>query len=42
LRREPIGSTGEYDMVKSKLGSSTVTVMQGNKPLAVVDKTLAG
>jgi hypothetical protein len=24
------------------LGLSTVTVMQGNKPLAIVDKTLAG
>jgi len=30
------------DQLRSKLGLSTVTVMQGNKPLAFVDKTLAG
>jgi 3',5'-cyclic-AMP phosphodiesterase len=30
------------DQLRSKLGLSTVTVMQGNKPLAIVDKTLAG
>ena len=29
------------DQLRSKLGLSTVTVMQGNKPLAFVDKTLA-
>jgi len=27
---------------RSKLGLSTVTVMQGNHPLAIVDKTLVG
>jgi 3',5'-cyclic AMP phosphodiesterase CpdA len=30
------------DKLRSMLGLSTVTVMQGNKPLAIVDKTLAG
>jgi hypothetical protein len=30
------------DQLRSKLGLSTVTVMQGNKQLAIVDKTLAG
>jgi 3',5'-cyclic AMP phosphodiesterase CpdA len=30
------------DQLRSKLGLSSVTVMQGNKPLAIVDKTLAG
>jgi 3',5'-cyclic AMP phosphodiesterase CpdA len=30
------------DQLRSKLGLSTVTVMQGNKPLAIIDKTLAG
>ena len=30
------------DQLRSKLGLSTVTFMQGNKPLAFVDKTLAG
>jgi 3',5'-cyclic-AMP phosphodiesterase len=30
------------DQLRSKLGLSTVTVVQGNKPLAIVDKTLAG
>src|SRR6202158_5576071 len=30
------------DHLRTKLGLSTVTVMQGNKPLAIVDKTLAG
>jgi hypothetical protein len=30
------------DQLRGKLGLSTVTVMQGNKPLAFVDKTLAG
>jgi 3',5'-cyclic AMP phosphodiesterase CpdA len=30
------------DQLRSKLGLSTVTVAQGNKPLAFVDKTLAG
>jgi hypothetical protein len=30
------------DQLRSKLGLSTVTVMQGTKPLAIVDKTLAG
>jgi 3',5'-cyclic AMP phosphodiesterase CpdA len=30
------------DQLRSKLGLSTVTVMQGNKPLAFVDNTLAG
>jgi hypothetical protein len=27
---------------RTKLGLSTVAVVQGNKPLAIVDKTLAG
>ena len=30
------------DQLRGKLGLSTVTVMQGNKPLAIIDKTLAG
>jgi hypothetical protein len=30
------------DQLRSKLGLSTVTFMQGDKPLAFVDKTLAG
>jgi hypothetical protein len=30
------------DQLRTKLGLSTVTVVQGNKPLAIVDKTLAG
>jgi 3',5'-cyclic AMP phosphodiesterase CpdA len=30
------------DQLRGKLGLSTVTVVQGNKPLAIVDKTLAG
>jgi 3',5'-cyclic AMP phosphodiesterase CpdA len=30
------------DKLRTVLGLSTVTVMQGNKPLAIVDKTLAG
>jgi hypothetical protein len=30
------------DQLRSMLGLSTVTVLQGNKPLAFVDKTLAG
>ncbi len=30
------------DQLRSKLGLSTVSVVQGNKPLAIVDKTLAG
>src|SRR6202167_1335488 len=30
------------DQLRSMLGLSTVTVVQGNKPLAFVDKTLAG
>jgi hypothetical protein len=30
------------DQLRSLLGLSTVTVLQGNKPLAFVDKTLAG
>ena len=30
------------DQLRSKLGLSTVTVAQGNKPLAFVDNTLAG
>jgi len=30
------------DQLRSRLGLSTVTVMQGNKPLAIVDRTLAG
>jgi hypothetical protein len=30
------------DQLRSKLGLSTVTVVQGNKQLAFVDKTLAG
>ena len=30
------------DQLRSKLGLSTVTVVQGTKPLAFVDKTLAG
>ncbi|MGA7940096.1 MAG: metallophosphoesterase, partial [Bradyrhizobium sp.] len=29
------------DQLRSKLGLATVTVVQGNKPLAIVDKTLA-
>jgi 3',5'-cyclic AMP phosphodiesterase CpdA len=29
------------DQLRNKLGLSTVTVMQGNKPLAIIDKTLA-
>jgi 3',5'-cyclic AMP phosphodiesterase CpdA len=29
------------DQLRTKLGLSTVTVMQGNKPLAIIDKTLA-
>ena len=29
------------DQLRSRLGLSTVTVMQGNKPLAIVDRTLA-
>jgi 3',5'-cyclic AMP phosphodiesterase CpdA len=29
------------DQLRSKLGLSTVSVVQGNKPLAIVDKTLA-
>ena len=30
------------DKLRTMLGLSTVSVMQGNKPLAIVDKTLAG
>jgi hypothetical protein len=30
------------DRLRSMLGLSTVTVVQGNRPLAFVDKTLAG
>ena len=30
------------EQLRSKLGLSTVSVVQGNKPLAIVDKTLAG
>jgi len=30
------------DQLRSKLGLSTVSVVQGNKPLAIIDKTLAG
>jgi len=30
------------DQLRSKLGLSSVSVVQGNKPLAIVDKTLAG
>jgi 3',5'-cyclic AMP phosphodiesterase CpdA len=30
------------EQLRSMLGLSTVTVLQGNKPLAIVDKTLAG
>jgi len=30
------------DKLRSLLGLSSVTVVQGNKPLAIVDKTLAG
>jgi 3',5'-cyclic AMP phosphodiesterase CpdA len=30
------------DQLRGKLGLATVTVIQGNKPLAIVDKTLAG
>jgi 3',5'-cyclic AMP phosphodiesterase CpdA len=30
------------DRLRTFLGLSTVTVMQGNKPLAIIDKTLAG
>jgi hypothetical protein len=30
------------DQLRSKLGLVTVTVVQGNKPLAIVDNTLAG
>ena len=30
------------DKLRTVLGLSTVTVVQGNKPLAIVDKTLAG
>jgi len=30
------------DQLRSMLGLSTVTMVQGNKPLAFVDKTLAG
>ena len=30
------------DQLRSKLGLSSVTVVQGNKALAIVDKTLAG
>ena len=29
------------DQLRSMLGLSTVTVLQGKKPLAIVDKTLA-
>jgi hypothetical protein len=29
------------DQLRSKLGLATVTVVQGNKVLAIVDKTLA-
>jgi hypothetical protein len=29
------------EQLRSKLGLSTVSVVQGNKPLAIVDQTLA-
>jgi hypothetical protein len=30
------------DKLRTMLGLSSVTVAQGNKPLAIIDKTLAG
>jgi hypothetical protein len=30
------------DKLRTLLGLSSVTVVQGNKPLAIIDKTLAG